>query len=115
MSTIPHSNRPLLARLGGDRHHVYTGLCLIDAASGRRLCGYERTLVEFLPLADGDIRKYLRLVDPMDKAGAYNIEEYGPLIVSRIDGCFWNVVGLPLARLGAMLREFGVDIMELAR
>ena len=103
-----------LKSLSGRWHFVYTGVCLISRPDGRIVCGHERTRVRFRDLSDRDIERYLGLVDPMDKAGAYNIEEYGGLICGRVDGCFWNVVGLPVARLRDMLGRFGIDLMELA-
>lgn len=103
----------MLRKLSGGWHCVYTGICVIRLSDKKIICDYERTRVKFRRLRDKDIEKYLSLVNPMDKAGAYNIEEYGGMIVERIDGCYPNVVGLPQARLLAVMEEFGVDLMEL--
>jgi len=98
----------LLSRLAGRRHTVITGLALVDglaAAAERPLVGHESTEVEFLPLEPRQIRDYIATGEPMDKAGAYGIQGYGALMVAGVSGCYFNVMGLPLARLGAMLRR----------
>ncbi len=97
----------LLSRLAGRRHTVITSLALVDGAGpdpDEPLVAHERTGVEFLPLDPGQIREYIATGEPMDKAGAYGIQGYGALMVAGIEGCYFNVMGLPLARLGAMLR-----------
>ncbi len=98
----------LLSRLSGRRHTVITGLALVDgqvAAADSPLAGYESTEVEFLPLEPRQIRDYIATGEPMDKAGAYGIQGYGALMVAGVSGCYFNVMGLPLARLGTMLRR----------
>lgn len=60
--------------------------------------------MEFLPLDEGAIRRYVETGEPVDKAGAYGIQGYGAMMVRRITGCYFNVMGLPLARLGGLLR-----------
>ncbi len=96
----------LLSRLAGREHTVITALALFDGAgAGGARVGHERTQVSFLPLSEGQIRDYVSTGEPMDKAGAYGIQGYGALMVSGVSGCYFNVMGLPLARLGSMLRE----------
>jgi len=94
----------MLGRLQGRRHTVITALALLGGPGGAATCA-ESTEVEFLPLDAGAIRRYVATGEPMDKAGAYGIQGYGAMMVRRITGCYFNVMGLPLARLGALLRE----------
>lgn len=96
----------LLTRLGGDRHTVISAVALVGGAAGfPGLTAYEETVVEFLSLEPAAIVKYVATGEPMDKAGAYGIQGYGAMMVRRVEGCYFNVMGLPLARLGAMLKE----------
>lgn len=102
----------MLARLQGREHRVLTGLALLDAASGRSETAVEETRVRLRPLAAEEIRAYVATGEPLDKAGAYAIQGLGALLVTGIQGCYYNVVGLPLARLGELLRRFGVDVWK---
>ncbi len=96
----------MLKLLSGHTHTVYTGFALVDAVSGRTVDGVEATQVTFRPMTDEEIRGYVDGGSPMDKAGAYGIQDdYGAVFVSRIEGCFYNVVGLPLSRVYMALRE----------
>ena len=96
----------MLRALSGKRHSVHTGFCVL--AGEKRLCGVESTSVEFYPLTDGEIADYLETGEPMDKAGAYGIQGRGVILVRRISGDYSNVVGLPVARVGRILRALGV-------
>ncbi|HIW57922.1 MAG TPA: septum formation inhibitor Maf [Firmicutes bacterium] len=101
-----------LRRLSGNRHEVYTGVSVIDTFSGREVCDHEATVVEFRDISDEEIAAYIRTGEPMDKAGAYGIQNLGALFVKRIEGDYFNVVGLPLCRLGMILKkEFGVRLI----
>lgn len=92
----------MLALLSGRVHSVYTGVCVID---GERECVFaEETKVEFYELSTEEIRAYIATGEPMDKAGAYGIQDKGALIVKRIDGDYYNVMGLPVGRLSRVLR-----------
>lgn len=98
--------RRLLARLSGRQHTVISALALVGGPAGESgLVDYEATEVEFLPLQAAAIADYVRTGEPMDKAGAYGIQGYGALMVRRVNGCYFNVMGLPLSLLGAMLRQ----------
>ncbi|MFH2053745.1 MAG: Maf family protein [bacterium] len=100
--------RRLLGLLSGRRHTVITSLALVRRGSGTwSEVGHERTEVDFLELQPDDIAAYVRSGEPMDKAGAYGIQGLGALMVRGVAGCYFNVMGLPLARLGAMLRRCG--------
>lgn len=102
--------REMLRALSGNRHTVYTGLALVRG--GRQLCAFEETDVYFRDLSEEEIESYLRREQVLDKAGAYAIQGPAGAFIHRIDGDYFNVVGLPLCRLGLMLREIGADIFE---
>ncbi len=87
----------ILKRLSGNTHKVYTGIALIKGE--REVTGFEVTDVTFRRLDDEEIKAYIETGEPMDKAGAYGVQEKGSLFVSRIEGDFYNVVGLPLCRV----------------
>jgi septum formation protein len=94
----------MLARLSGQRHVVISAIALVRDDRCLWL-GHERTDVEFLPLEAHAISRYVATGEPMDKAGAYGIQGYGALMVRGVRGCYFNVMGLPLALLGQALRE----------
>ena len=95
----------MLNRLSGRTHEVFTGFTLIDAGTGRRVSGVERTTVTFRRLEAWEIDDYVSTGMPMDKAGAYGIQDRSGLFVDRIDGCFYNVVGFPLTRFYEGLKK----------
>jgi len=97
--------RRFLLRLSGRWHDVYTGICLRRLSDERTVAGHERSRVRFGSLSEQDIRDYIATGEPMDKAGAYGIQGYGGLLVERIEGCYFNVMGLPLPRLRRLARE----------
>lgn len=94
----------MLGALSGRMHTVYTGVCVIFA-DGAEESFAERTDVEFYPLSESEIAEYIATGEPMDKAGAYGIQERGALLVKRIFGDFYNVMGLPISRLARALRS----------
>ena len=100
----------MLKLLSGNVHRVITGLAVMDAASGKALTRTSITRVWFRSLALKEIISYVATGEPLDKAGAYGIQERGALLVDKIEGCYFNVVGLPLSLLGEMLLSFGVDV-----
>lgn len=99
--------RRMLEKLSGRKHAVLTGVCLIRLPDAERISFVETTLVQFAPLTDEEITRYLATGEPHDKAGAYAIQGYAARYIPRIDGCYFNVVGLPLARLQQALSELG--------
>lgn len=99
--------REMLARLGGRTHRVLTGMFLIQLPDGVARSAVETTSVTFAPLDRGEIEAYVASGEPMDKAGAYAIQGIAGRYISRIEGCYFNVVGLPLARLHTLLRGLG--------
>ena len=94
----------MLGKISGNRHLVKTGVCVIDGASGKFVSDTKTTTVHISPISGDDIREYIATGEPMDKAGAYAAQGIGARFVSGIEGCFYNVVGLPL---GMMFELFG--------
>ena len=99
--------RRMLKKLAGRAHAVLTGVCLIRLPDAERISFVETTLVQFAPLSDEEVTRYLATGEPHDKAGAYAIQGYAARYIPRIEGCYFNVVGLPLARLQQALSELG--------
>ena len=89
---------------------VYTGLAVIDIDNHKTFTGYEKTKVYIYRLSDAEIKDYFKRVSPLDKAGSFDVQGWGSIFIDRVEGCFYNVVGLPLARLARMLKKTGVDI-----
>ncbi|HEX9652136.1 MAG TPA: Maf family protein [bacterium] len=96
----------MLRQLSGQTHRVYTGFALIERPSGTILSDYEQTQVTFREIADDEIAHYVATESPLDKAGAYGIQDQSAVFVSRIDGCFYNVMGFPLAKFYWRLQSF---------
>ena len=104
----------MLMRLSGRQHQVYTGISLIELKDGqvdRQRSGFAVTDVEFAAFDERRARSYVATGESLDKAGSYGIQALGTLLIPRINGDYFNVVGLPLFRLGEMLREFGVSLL----
>ncbi len=99
--------RHMLEKLSGRTHSVITGVALIRLPDAERRTFVETTHVHFVPLSPEEITRYLATGEPHDKAGAYAIQGRAGRFIPRIDGCYFNVVGLPLARLQHSLNELG--------
>lgn len=96
----------ILSKLSGKTHLVFTGFAVKNLMSGKSIVDYERTKVTFRKLTSKEIYDYIKTGSPMDKAGAYGIQDdFGAVFVEKIDGCYYNVVGLPLAKLYRSLTE----------
>lgn len=101
----------ILKMLSGNTHKVYTGFSVTDAGNGKTVSGYEVTDVHFRELSDEEIADYIASKAPFDKAGAYGIQGRAGLFADRIDGDFFNVVGLPLCALGNLIKkEFNISL-----
>jgi septum formation protein len=100
--------RRMIGILSGQWHQVFTGLCLYDPVNRIKLTGHEATRVKFRRLSLSEITNYAATGEPMDKAGAYGIQGLGSLLVERIDGCYFNVMGLPLVKLNAMIQRMEI-------
>ena len=99
--------REMLAKLSGRTHHVLTGIFLLRFPDLAARAAVEISAVTFAPLSDEEIEAYATTGEPMGKAGAYAIQGLAGRFIPKIEGCYFNVVGLPLAKLYALLRELG--------
>lgn len=95
--------RKMLRQLSGRMHNVYTGVSI--NLNGNEICFTEKTEVKFFDISDKEIEKYIDTGEPFDKAGGYGIQGRGALFVKSISGDFFNVVGLPVARLNYELKK----------
>jgi septum formation protein len=99
--------RHMLQQLSGRTHSVLTGVAMIRLPDGERRQFLESTLVHFRPIADEELSSYLATQEPYDKAGAYAIQGQAGRYIPRIEGCYFNVVGLPLSRVLTELKSLG--------
>jgi septum formation protein len=97
----------MLEKLSGRTHTVCTGVCV--TGGGRVECFHELTEVVFRVLENDMIRRYFERVNPLDKAGAYAVQEHGEMVVAEVRGDFSNVVGLPLGRVAKVLEKWGEE------
>ncbi|MFC5700507.1 Maf family protein [Cohnella faecalis] len=102
--------RRMLGMLSGRVHEVFTGVCCIRVSDGRTSVAHRVTKVRFRSLSADQIERYVRTGEPMDKAGAYGIQEVGALLVDSFEGCYFNVVGLPLSLLADLLEPYGITV-----
>lgn len=102
--------RETLRRISRRPQWVYTGIAVIDVASGRTYTAREKTRVVMRPMGDREIRRYFRRVSPLAMAGSFDIQGLGAVFVERVEGCHYNVVGLPLAALARLLKKAGIEI-----
>ena len=99
----------MLRRLSGRSHRVFTGLCVLR---GERLLSHaEESRVWFRTLGEDEMARYIATGEPMDKAGAYGAQGIASVFVERLEGDFFNVMGLPLCALGKLLKQLGVDLI----
>lgn len=98
----------MLTELSGKTHSVYTGIAIIQVGAGRTETGYCETKVKFKPVSPAEIQSYVATGEPLDKAGAYGIQGKGGVLVEGIEGCYFNIVGLPISKLADMLQKFQV-------
>jgi len=99
--------RHMLQQLGGRTHSVLTGVALVRLPDGERRQFIESTLVHFRPITEEELSSYLATEEPYDKAGAYAIQGQAGRYIPRIEGCYFNVVGLPLSRVLTELKTLG--------
>lgn len=99
----------ILKLLSGKTHIVYTGFAVHNTETNSTIVNYEKTRVKFRDLDDDEIREYVKSGSPLDKAGAYGIQDdFGAVFVEKITGCYYNVVGLPLTKLYSTLKHSGI-------
>jgi len=101
----------MLNLLQGKTHQVYSGVACIDAQTGETHVSHRVTYVKMKHLTEQQVQRYVASGEPMDKAGSYAIQGLGSMIVESIDGCYFNVVGLPLSLLSDMLSKFGIEVL----
>ena len=101
----------MLKLLSGREHSVFTGFSLVDVETKKHAAGVEETKVRFRKLDENEICSYVESGSPMDKAGSYGIQDdYGAVFVEKINGCFYNVVGFPLARFYSTLQHLNAQL-----
>ena len=105
-----HHASKMLAELSGRCHSVITGFTVIDSTTGRIVSRSVETRVYFRKLSRSEIGRYVKSGEPLDKAGAYAIQGLGALLVERIEGDYYNVIGLPLCALAEVLKRFGITL-----
>lgn len=104
--------KKMLSSLSGRTHEVYTGYCVMRISDGKTVCNSVKTEVKFKTLTEQKIRSYIESGEPMDKAGAYGIQGFGSMLIEKINGDYFNVVGLPVSALADTLeKEFDIEIM----
>jgi len=101
----------MLKQLSNRVHKVITAVAIIDKYEEKTLINSTISKVKFKKLTEREIEDYIKTGEPMDKAGSYGIQAYGSLFVEKVDGCYNNIVGLPLNLLGEMLKSFGVYLI----
>jgi len=102
--------RRMLRSLGGRCHRVVTGFTILDTETSKAISKAVETKVYFRELDSEEIEAYVKTGEPLDKAGAYAIQGLGALLVERIEGDYYNVIGLPLSSLALELKRFGVKL-----
>ncbi|MDD4984976.1 MAG: Maf family protein [Dehalococcoidales bacterium] len=110
----PHTEikaRKMLEAISGKSHSVITGFSIIDTDKNKTLSRSVETKVYFRRLTSSEIDSYIKSKEPLDKAGAYAINGLGAVFVDKIEGDYFNVVGLPLSALTEALKEFGINIL----
>ena len=107
----------MLKKLSGKCHSVFSGICVMDAKNMKSVCAKEETKVYFDEITDEKIEDYVKTGEPSDKAGAYAVQGLGALFTEKVEGDFFNVIGLPVKKLAEVLeKEFDFNIFkELAK
>ena len=96
----------ILKKLSNETHKVYTGFCIKNTVTGKMITDFEKTFVTFRKIGDEEIHDYVSTSSPMDKAGAYGIQDdFGAVFVEKINGCYYNVVGLPLTKVYKSIQQ----------
>jgi septum formation protein len=101
----------MLQKLSNRQHRVISGLCILQGDTGRTITTHDRTSVWMRELSDREIKSYIAGGEPADKAGAYAIQGMASLFIEKIEGCYFNVVGLPVNKLYRTMKEYGVQLL----
>ncbi|MBM7854533.1 septum formation protein [Desulfohalotomaculum tongense] len=104
--------KEMLTVLQGTSHYVYSGVAVVDARSGKTAVTHQCTKVSFKPMTEEEIDNYVSTGEPMDKAGAYAAQGIAAVFIAGIEGCYFNVVGLPIERLAYLLKKFDYDVLN---
>jgi septum formation protein len=114
--TSKEDAKRMLGLLSGREHSVFTGFALKDAETGMHAAGVEETKVRFRRLSEQEIASYVQSGSPMDKAGSYGIQDdFGAVFIERINGCYYNVVGFPLARFYTTLQKLEAGLEAVVK
>lgn len=111
----PHTEekaRILLKKFSGKKLQVYSGVALIDCKTKKEIKDFEISEVEFRKISDEEIENYIKTGEPLDKAGAFAIQGLGSIFVKKVNGCYANIVGFPIANIYKNLTKLGVNIFE---
>ena len=110
----PEEAFKMISLLSGKTHEVITGVSIINEATNTKIVDFEKTKVKFRELDENFINTYIETKEPFDKAGSYGIQGIGALLVEKIDGCYLNVVGMPLVKLDKLLNKyFDISIINM--
>ena len=107
----PAEAKKMLRNLNGKSHLVVTGFTIMDTKTGKTISKSVETAVYFRKLTEAEIDAYVKTGEPLDKAGGYAIQGLGALIVEKIAGDYYNVIGLPLSALVESLKKFGIKVL----
>lgn len=107
----PESAKEMLEMLSGKQNEIVTGVTIIDSDSSKTVSFHEATKVFMIKLSPKIIEAYIKTGEPLDKAGAYALQELGALLIEKIEGDFFNAMGLPLRRLVHEFESFGVKVL----
>lgn len=107
----PERAKEMLELLSGNQHEILTGVTIIDTDTDQTRSFSETNRVYMTALSPEVIDAYIKTGEPLDKAGAYAIQEIGALLIEKVEGDFFNALGLPLRRLANELKDFGVDVL----
>lgn len=102
----------MLQKLSGSMHKVITGFTIIDTKTGRQVTKSVESKVYMTDISEKDIDDYIALGEPIDKAGAYAMQHRGGVFVEKIEGDYFNIVGLPMLPLARELKKFGINVLE---
>jgi septum formation protein len=111
----PHNKtnaKKILEKISNKTLKVYSGVAIIDAKTKKEIIDYEISKVKIRKISPLEIRKYIATEEPLDKAGAFGMQGLGAIFVAKIDGCYSNVVGLPLHNLTKNLTRMGIDVFS---
>lgn len=105
----------MLKSFSGKKQYVYSGVCLIDCKTKKKILDYEVTDVYFKKMDDYEIKSYIKTGEHKDKAGGYGIQDLSSIFIKKINGCYFNVMGFPIYNIYKNLRKMGVNIFEYER